>query len=117
MAVKFTFINVLQRGGRVQNNFPTAEPLSPYLQPLPLKELCGRARTHTHTHTVKQVSMKPFSKGARISIPEPELALSPRRTNSPNVTTSAQLIDLDWNTFSPVNGLYLSGSTKKSEMH
>ena len=77
----------------------------------------GQGHTHTHTHTVKQVSMKPFSKGARISIPEPELALSPRRTNSPNVTTSAQLIDLDWNTFSPVNGLYLSGSTKKSEMH
>ena len=115
MAFKSTFINVFQRGGRVQNNFPTAEPLSPYLQPLPLKELHGRARKHTHT--IKQVSMKPFSKGARISIPEPELALSPRRTNFPNVTTSAQLIDLDWNTLSPVNGLYLSGSTKKSEIH
>lgn len=117
MAFKSTFINVFQRGGRVQNNFPTAEPLSPYLQPLPLKELRGRARKHTHTHTIKQVSMKPFSEGARISIPEPELALPPRRTNFPNVTTSAQLIDLDWNTLSPVNGLYLSGSTKKSEIH
>lgn len=82
-----------------------------------LLKSCVEGQGNTHTHTIKQVSMKPFSEGARISIPEPELALPPRRTNFPNVTTSAQLIDLDWNTLSPVNGLYLSGSTKKSEIH
>lgn len=88
-------------------------PSLSHLEPLPPKGPRGRARTHTHA--IKHVSKRPFSKGAGISAPEPESALSLKRTNFPNVMTSAHLTDLDQNTTSPVNGLYLSGSTKKKQ--
>lgn len=57
MTFESTFINVFQRGDRIQKNFPAAEHPSAQAPPLKVKSrqanacMCTHTHAYTHTHT------------------------------------------------------------------
>lgn len=97
MAFESTFINVFQGGDRLQNNFPTAEQLSPWAPSshrAPWKGKDMHPQITCEQETFPERSQN-FSHRVRIStVPEK------KNVNFPNAMTSTQLIDLDWNTIS-----------------
>lgn len=112
MAFKSTFVNAFGGGGWVQKD--VQRQCRTPLDPLPLTELSGKAMIPSGS---KECGQEAFLKRARISAPKVNENCHWKAYNFPNAMTSAQLIDLDWNTISSVNGLYLSGITKRSEIH